>query len=190
MLRRRLRSALYIDWANINPQFPSGTFVDSLPAWLPWLEDGKFDPTGRRRSFVEMRAYINGNYLRHVPALEAAGFEVIPSSDDMLIALDMADSAAGDNGIREYILFTVDEEFVHLLERLGERGKLRAVTVAEGQASAKAFPPRSEIIIPLDRLRSAFPYRRSTFFGKLGSVYLRKQIFGAFLENPRYIGLA
>ena len=46
MLRRRIRSALYIDFENV-PLPP-----DAIANWLAWLEDGVFDPTGRRRRFL------------------------------------------------------------------------------------------------------------------------------------------
>jgi hypothetical protein len=167
MLQRRIQSALYVDWANMNPQFPSGTLVNALPRWFAWLEDGMFDPGRKPRKFLEKRAYINHNYRSHTPALEAAGFEVIPSSADMLIALDVADALHGSKPIQEYVFLTVDEDFIHLLARVGDRGKRRVVTIKEGEASAKAFPPRSDIVIPLEQLQRAFDYERSGLFRNL-----------------------
>jgi uncharacterized LabA/DUF88 family protein len=170
VFQRRVQSALYVDWANMSAKFPSRTLLEGLPAWLAWLEDGKFDGDRKRRTFLEKRAYINNTFLKQIPALEAAGFEVIPSSDDMLIALDMADSSLKKRHIDEYILLSVDEDFVHLLERLGERGrrKQRVVTVGpEGDARfpcSKTFPPRCEITIPLDHMQKAFQYERAQFF--------------------------
>lgn len=171
MLRRSIDSALYVDWANINPKFPSGTLLNALPAWLAWLEHGNFDPKARPRKFVEKRVYINDTFRRYSAALEAAGFDVIPSSDDMLIALDASGSAHGKR-IKEYILLTLDEEFVHLLERLGNRRKERVVTVKEGEASARSFPKHCEIVIPLDKLEAAFDYKPQSL-GLIGRLMAR-----------------
>jgi hypothetical protein len=198
MLQRRIRSALYIDWANIVSQFPSRTLVTGLPAWLAWLEDGKFDPAGRRRKFLEKCAYINQSYLSHGPILEAAGFKVIPSSADMLIALDVADSLHGDKAIKEYVLLTVDEDFVHLLARLGDRGKKRVVTINEKDPCARSFPPLSEITIPLDVLQRAFRYERHRPFrdlvGRLRSRWFRttrrKTVEAPAPTNPRMRAIA
>jgi hypothetical protein len=179
VLRRGVKSALYVDWANMSAKFPSRTLLDGLSAWTAWLEDGKFDPTGKRRNFLEKRAYINTTFLRQIPALEAAGFEVIPSSDDMLIALDMADSFHENQPIKEYVLLTVDEDFLHLLERLGERGKKRVVTIGpigdDKYPCTRVFPSRSEITIPLNDLQTAFHYERRGFIHRL-TLRLRPRI--------------
>ena len=58
------------------------------------------------------------------------------------------------------MLLTVDADFDHVLERLGQRHKNRVVTIEPGKPCAKSFPARSEMTIPLAKLKAAFQYRR------------------------------
>jgi NYN domain len=178
VFHRPVRSALYIDFNNIAAQFVGGGFGDALPGWLAWLEDGRFDPERRRRTFKAKRAYLTAHYRRHAPALEQAGFQVIPSAADLVIALDMAESLCGGRDIKEYVLLTVDSDFVHVLERLGERQKNRVVTVQTGLPCAASFPPRAEITIPLENLRAAFDYRRHPGLVRRLSITLSRTFLG------------
>jgi len=157
---RPIRCALFIDFNNIAGKVPGGEFVESLSAWMAWLEDGGFDPRKRRRRFVEKRVYIAAPYEHYVPRLVDAGFEAIPSAADLLLALDAVESIYIGKNAREYIVFTVDRDFAELLERLGEREKDRVVTIERGTPSETLFPDRAEIVVPLESLKAALRYRR------------------------------
>ena len=161
MFRRPVKSALYIDFNNIAAQFVGGGFGDAFAGWLAWLEDGQFDPERRQRTFKAKRVYLSAQFRRHAMLLEQAGFQVIPSAADLVIALDVADS-----------------DFVHVLERLGERQKNRVVTVQPALPCAASFPPRAEITIPLENLRAAFDYRRHPGLVRRSSIALSRAFLG------------
>ena len=171
MFRRKISSALFIDFNNIAAQFVGGGFGDAVQGWLPWLEDGRFDPRGRRRRFTEKRVFLNKPYERYATLFEQAGFVVVPSAADSIIGYDIADLVHLNKNITEYVVLTVDRGFDHVLERLGERRKQRVVTIKAGEGSAKSFPLRSEITISIEDLRKAFEYeRQKTFFGRLSGA--------------------
>lgn len=60
MFRRTTKSALLIDFDNIVVA-TGKEFGQSIPNWLAWLEDGKFDKLGRRRNFLLKRVYWNAH---------------------------------------------------------------------------------------------------------------------------------
>lgn len=152
---RRKHSALYIDFNNIAGRLAG--FGENIPGWLAWLEGGRFEPSYKRRRFTEKRAYLSAPYLHYAKAFTQAGFEVIPSHSDLLISLDIADSIHASR-VQEYLLLTVDSDFDVVLERLGERGKIRVATVEQGYPCAQSFPPRTEMTIPLSNIKAAFSY--------------------------------
>jgi hypothetical protein len=156
---------LFIDFNNISSQFVGGGFAEAVQGWLAWLEDGGFDPRGQRRRFIEKRVFLSMNYGQYAPVLEAAGFLVVPSAADSIIGYDIADTIHVKKPIAEYVVLTVDSGFDHVLERLGERGRRRVVTIKPGEASAKSFPLRSEVTITIEELRKAFTYERKNRFG-------------------------
>jgi NYN domain-containing protein len=178
VFRRPVKSALYIDFNNIAAQFVGGGFGDAFAGWLAWLEDGQFDPERRQRTFKAKRVYLSAQFRRHATLLEQAGFQVIPSAADLVIALDVAESLCGGKDIKEYVLLTVDSDFVHVLERLGERQKNRVVTVQPALPCAASFPPRAEITIPLENLRAAFDYRRHPGLVRRSSIALSRTFLG------------
>jgi len=59
MPKRKIRSALLVDFDNVCTLLGHKRFVDSAPQWLAWLEDGQFDQEKRRRKFVPKIAYCN-----------------------------------------------------------------------------------------------------------------------------------
>jgi hypothetical protein len=158
MLRRKITSALFIDFQNMAGQL-GADFAASIPAWLAWLEDGAFDSRRSRRHVLERRMYCDAsNYKRHAATFAQHGFTVIPTAADLAIALDALECTYVRKRIEEYIILTVDQDFAPLLEKLGDRRKQRIVTVQEGTASANIFPDRAEIVIPLGRFKGALRY--------------------------------
>lgn len=57
--RTQMRSALLVDLDNIAGQVGGNALMNSIAAWLAWLEDGQFDPRRRRRELVSKIAYWN-----------------------------------------------------------------------------------------------------------------------------------
>ena len=160
MLGRKIPSALYVDFNNIVAKIVGGGFGDASAAWLAWLEDGQFDPNKRKRTFLQKRIYLGEPYLHFAKPLEANGFQTILSSADLIIALDLVESVHQQPAIKEYVLLSVDNDFQHLLERLGERGKIRVATIEPGAPCEATFPPRAEMVFPVESLRAALDYQR------------------------------
>jgi NYN domain len=160
MFRRKIRSALFIDFQNIAGQL-GAEFAQSMSAWLAWLEDGAFDPGGKGRRLVERRIYCDApNHKKHAATFAQYDFVAIPTAADLSIALDALETTYLNKRIKEYIVLTVDQDFAPLLEKLGDRQKDRVVTIQEGTPSALNFPDRADIVIPLRHLREAFTYKR------------------------------
>jgi uncharacterized LabA/DUF88 family protein len=139
LLRRRIRSALYIDFENVKFQ------VSELSNLVAWLEDGMFDEKRRRRRFMQRRLYLNSQANKHRKGFEEIGFEVIEverygglhNSADIRIAVDMIEAALLQSRIEEYILLSLDSDFVPVVQKLGSRGKRTVVMVDEHKSAAK-----------------------------------------------------
>jgi hypothetical protein len=160
MFRRKVRSALFIDFQNIAGQL-GAEFAASMSAWLAWLEDGAFDPGRRQRRLVEKRIYCDApNHKKHAATFAQYDFVAIPTAADLTIALDALETTYLSRRVKEYIVLTVDQDFAPLLEKLGDRHKDRVVTVQDGTPSAANFPDRADIVIPLQDLKAAFSYKR------------------------------
>lgn len=162
----RLRSALFIDFENIGSRMSPAV----LRAMTAWLEDGKFDEAGRKRRLVAKRVYWNSSAEKHRDTFEAAGYEVVlcekfsamKNGADIRMALDVLDSCWKTPGIREYILFTTDSDFVPVLQRLAEKRKLSAILVNEAtMVSHTAFSIYADLLLPVRELMSqGFTYSR------------------------------
>lgn len=173
---RKRRSALFIDFENLRWKVTPA----AITALTAWLEDGRFDEAGGKRTLVSKRIYWNSSAERHREAFEAAGFEVIlcekfsalKNGADIRMALDVADSCWMRPEITEYILFTTDSDFVPVLQRLSERSKLSAILVDEAKMAAHtAFKIFADVLVPMRHLVSdAFSYRRpkSRLLARLG----------------------
>lgn len=169
MFRRKVRSALLIDFDNIIGPVGMKDFVASIEKWLAWLEDGKFDKTKRKRQFIEKRVYWNLQFEQFQDRFVQEGFAALScrsvvrhkkSSADMIMALDALESAFGKKKIDEYVLLTTDTDFVPLLERLGDMDKDTVVTVVEGTASEREYSRHADIVITVESLKGSFDYRR------------------------------
>jgi hypothetical protein len=163
MFRQRIRSALYIDFENI-PLPP-----ESIGNWLDWLEDGVFDPSGRRRKYLQKRVYWNSHAERHRDLFEAHGFEAIlvgkfsglKNSADIRMAMDVVETTYARPEIKEFILLTGDSDFVPVLERLRHKTKATAVVVTEHRPNIHTtYNATADFLIPSRLLAEAASYQR------------------------------
>lgn len=175
MLRRRIKSALYIDFENV--PLPH----DAIANWLAWLEDGAFDPGARRRRFLQKRVYWNshaeknrGEFQRHgfVPIL-VGKFSGLKNGADIRMAMDVVEATYRRSEIEEFILLTGDSDFVPVLDRLREKAKRSAIVATEHRPNIHTtYQLHADIIIPSRRLVEAAQYRRPrrSLLGKLWPV--------------------
>jgi len=163
---RKRRSALFIDFENVRWRVSPGI----ITALTAWLEDGKFDEAGGKRTLVGKRIYWNSSAEKYREIFEAAGFEVIlcekfsnmKNGADIRMALDIVETCWMRPEIKEYILFTTDSDFVPVLQRLSEKSKVSAILVDESRmASHTAFRIFADVLVPMRQLAAdAFTYRR------------------------------
>jgi hypothetical protein len=168
MFQRTIKSALFIDFDNIVGVFGKD-LVETIPHWMAWLEDGRFDADSGRREFRQRRVYWNSPGEKFRAAFEKHGFEafVCParvknkSAADMIIALDAIQCTYDERAIKEFVLLTTDTDFVSLLDRLGEREKR---TVATGDENNKLiftiFSDHADHVITSASFKTAMRYER------------------------------
>jgi hypothetical protein len=168
MFRRRVRSVLLVDFDNIAAQLGHNDFVDSLPRWLAWLEDGRFDPRSGKRSFIVKRMYWNTYAEQYRKAVEAQKFEAFlcpskvkgkKSLADMVIAIDALRTAYESERMQECIVLAVDTDFEPLLDALNDCSQ-RTVIAASPGIAMEVFSECADVVIPLDALRQAMTYER------------------------------
>lgn len=157
-----VRSAVYIDFEN----FPIAP--DALASWIAWLEDGRFHH-GRRRRLLVRRVYWNSAAERNRDRYEAAGFDVVlcdkyanrKNGADIRMAVDIVEAIHTLPKLDEFILVTVDSDFVPVLQRLQARGKRSVVLVDEQRPDLHTICRRhADVLIPLRRLGEARQYQR------------------------------
>jgi hypothetical protein len=168
MLRRKTRSILLVDFDNIAAQLGHADFVDSIPRWLAWLEDGRFDPRNGKRSFIVKRMYWNSYAEPHRKAVEAQKFEAFlcpskvkgkKSLADMVIAIDALRTAYESERMQECIVLAVDTDFEPLLDALSDCSQ-RTVIAASPGIAMEVFSECADVVIPLEALRQAMTYER------------------------------
>ncbi len=168
MFRRRVRSVLVVDFDNIAAQLGHADFVDSIPRWLAWLEDGRFDPRHGKRSFIVKRMYWNNYAEPYRNAVEAQKFEAFlcpskvkgkKSLADMVIAIDALRTAYESRSMQECIVLAVDTDFEPLLDALNDVSQ-RTVIAASPGIAMEVFSECADVVIPLDALRQAMAYER------------------------------
>jgi uncharacterized LabA/DUF88 family protein len=170
MIRRKVKSALFIDFDNI-VQILGREFADSIPRWLAWLQDGQFDEQQRKRVFATKHVYWNSQNEVHRKVFELNGFaaQSCPhrvkskkSSADMMIAIDVIEAVYSTRAIEEFILLTTDTDFVTLIDKLGE---LKRQTVASANEQIPVvftvFRDHADGVIPMYALRQAMKYERA-----------------------------
>jgi uncharacterized LabA/DUF88 family protein len=138
IFKRRIKSALYIDFENVPLN------ADHIANVIAWLEDGLFEDPRQKRTFVERRVYWNSQANRHRKAFEAHQFEVVliekygglKNGADIRIAMDMVEATFKRRQIDEFILISKDSDFVPVIQRLGEKDKRTIMMVEEQQPAA------------------------------------------------------
>ena len=163
MLRRRIRSALYIDFENV-PLPP-----EAIGNWLAWLEDGVFDAAGTRRRFLQKRVYWNSHAERNRELFERYGFSPIligkysglKNGADIRMAMDVVETTYMRSDIDEFILLTGDSDFVPVIERLREKAKRSAIVATEHRPNIHTtYHRNADLLIPSRRLTEAAHYKR------------------------------
>ena len=163
MLRRRIRSALYIDFENV-PLPP-----EAIGSWLAWLEDGIFDPTRKRRRFLQKRVYWNSHAERNRDLFQKHGFVPIligkysglKNGADIRMAMDVVETTYTRAEIDEFILLTGDSDFVPVIERLKQKAKRSAIVATEHRPNIHTtYHRHADLLIPSRRLTEAAQYRR------------------------------
>lgn len=173
MRRWPVRSALYIDFENV-PLPP-----EAIANWLAWLEDGVFEPSGRRRRFLQKRVYWNSHAERHRALFEDHGFVPIligkfsglKNGADIRMAMDIVETTYTRFEIDEYILLTGDSDFVPVLDRLREKAKRSAIVATEHRPNIHTtYQLHADVLIASRRLTTeAAHYKRvrRSFFARL-----------------------
>ena len=165
---RRTHSVLLVDFDNVMGQLGKD-FVDRIPQWLAWLEDGQFEPSKRKRTFVHKRMYWNTPFEVHREIVELHGFKGLltpsrvkskKSAADMVIALDALGLAYDDPRLEECVLLAIDTDYEPLLEKLGDRNQRTVIMADPTNVSIEVFRECADVIIPLDSLKLAMTYER------------------------------
>jgi hypothetical protein len=182
MFRRRIKSALLVDFDNIVGA-TNGDFGRRISNWMAWLEDGKFDGGRRRRNFLVKRVYWHAQNDGYRPAFEGNGFEAITcrsfvdrkSTADMIIALDALEATYDQEKIQEYVLLTTDTDFVPLVQKLANRSKHTVNAGNKENLSYGVFADHADVVIPIDALKGAFAYERKSLLSRLTSRWQRRR---------------
>jgi uncharacterized LabA/DUF88 family protein len=168
MFRRKIKSALFIDFDNV-VSLLTREFASSIPKWLAWLEDGRFDQDNRKRTLLQKRVYWNSPNEVHRSAFEREGFDAVmcpsrvrvnKSAADVMIALDALQSTYEAPDIQEYIILTTDTDFVPLLEKLADRSKKTVAAANEKNLSLSVYSDHADFVIPMFSLKEAMEYER------------------------------
>jgi uncharacterized LabA/DUF88 family protein len=164
LFKRRVKSALYIDFENVPLN------ADQIGNVIAWLEDGLFDEARQKRALVERRVYWNSQAIKHKKAFEDHKFEVVliekygglKNGADIRIAMDMVEATFRRKQIEEFILISKDSDFVPVIQRLGEKDRRTIMMVEEQQPAAyTAYDLHADGIIPHRRLiHEAQTYQR------------------------------
>jgi uncharacterized LabA/DUF88 family protein len=164
------RSALLIDYDNAAGLFPKSQFVQRISNWLTWLREGRFDPSGRRRKFVEKRVYWHPTNGGQQPAFEQHGFTCETcvyesamkrgvSAVDINLAMDAIDIAhRRKGGLDEIIILASDSDYVSLIERLKKKGLQTCIVVSSRDVSIVSYTGRADLVIPDEKLAEAADY--------------------------------
>jgi hypothetical protein len=169
MFRRRLKSALLIDFDNLISKF-GPALSDRVENWLHWLEDGCFDPSGRKRVFVLKRVYWFTDHDANRPFFLKYGIEVTvtravknkekASSADFDITIDAVEMSHRIKKLDEVIILSFDSDFLTVLNHLQVKD-ISVGGMAFGQdRPAKAFRKLADHVIEKEQLDAAMRYVR------------------------------
>lgn len=130
LLKPRLQSALLVDFDNLIGQYRAD-FLDNIPNWLTWLEDGQFDYRQLRRRFVAKRVYWNTENDTHRQSFQRHGFDIRlcrairkekASSADFDITIDAVNLHHEHKKLKEMIILSFDTDFSSVLLHLQLNG--------------------------------------------------------------------
>lgn len=163
-------SALLIDYDNAAGLFPKHQFVQRISNWLSWLKDGRFDPLGRRRRFVDKRVYWHPTNGGQQPAFEHHGFlcETCAyesgskrglSAVDINLAMDAIDIANKRKGaLEEIVILASDSDYVSLIDKLKRKRIQTSIVVSSRDVSIVSYTGRADLVIPDEKLAEAADY--------------------------------
>ena len=152
MFKRKLRSALFIDYENVQLD------ADAIANVVAWLEDGEFDADKRPRKLLAKHVYWNSSAEKHRKSYEARGFNVVlcekyanlKNGADIRMTMDMVEAMIRRPQIEEFILISKDSDFIPVIQRLGTRSKRTTVLVDESKPSNHtAFTQHADTTIPI-----------------------------------------
>lgn len=183
MLRRRVRSALLIDFDNLISKF-GAPFCDRVENWLNWLEDGCFDPGGPKRTFLLKRVYWFTDNDINRPFFAKHGIDVTvtravknkekASSADFDITIDAVEMSYKIKNLDEVIILSFDSDFLTVLNHLQVKD-IDVGGMAYGQdRPAKAFRRLVDHVIEKEEFDIAMRYVRP-----------KRGLFGAAIEQPQ-----
>lgn len=183
MLRRRVRSALLIDFDNLVSKF-GAPFCDRVENWLNWLEDGGFDPGGPKREFMLKRVYWFTDNDVNRPFFAKHGIDVSvtravknkekASSADFDITIDAVEMSYKIKNLDELIILSFDSDFLTVLNHLQVKD-IDVVGMAYGQdRPAKAFRRLVDRVIEKEEFDIAMRYVRP-----------KRGLFGGAIEQPQ-----
>lgn len=183
MLRRRLRSALLIDYDNLVSKF-GAPLSDRVENWLSWLEDGRFDPGGPKRDFVLKRVYWFTDNDANRPFFAKHGIDITvtravknkekASSADFDITIDAVEMSYKVKNLDELIILSFDSDFLTVLNHLQVK-EIAVGGMAYGQdRPAKAFRRLVDHVIEKEEFDVAMRYVRP-----------KRGLFGAPIEQEQ-----
>jgi hypothetical protein len=169
MLRRRVRSALLIDFDNLISKF-GNPLCDRVENWLNWLEDGCFDPGGPKREFLLKRVYWFTDNDANRPFFAKHGIDVSvtravknkekASSADFDITIDAVEMSYKIKRLDEVIILSFDSDFLTVLNHLQVKD-ISVGGMAFGQdRPAKAFRRLVDHVIEKEEFDIAMRYVR------------------------------
>lgn len=180
MLESRVRSALFIDFDNVSSFFRQNRLAGRIGNILHWLEDGGFDPAGKKRRFEVKRVYWHRRYEDEAPAFEhhdfvtqtcnyTAGNKQGQSAVDLFLAMDAIDASYKRPRLREIIILASDSDYLPTIQRLKERGLATGIVFSKRDASA-IYQGEADFIIEDSALQQAAAYVRKRGFLSLSGA--------------------
>lgn len=169
MLRRRVKSALLIDFDNLISKF-GPALCDRVEHWMAWLEDGCFDDARLKRQFVLKRVYWFTDNDANRPFFAKHGIDITvtravknkekASSADFDITIDAVEMSYKVKQLDEVIILSFDSDFLTVLNHLQVKD-LSVGGMAFGQdRPAKAFRRLADFVIEKEAFEGAFRYVR------------------------------
>lgn len=169
MLRRRVKSALLIDFDNLISKF-GPALCDRVENWMAWLEDGCFDEERLKRQFVLRRVYWFTDNDANRPFFAKHGIDITvtravknkekASSADFDITIDAVEMSYKVKQLDEVIILSFDSDFLTVLNHLQVKD-LSVGGMAFGQdRPAKAFRRLADFVIEKEAFEGAFRYVR------------------------------